>query len=87
MGYREMEETRLDKQGQIKFRSDRFYSSSDEWFFCVRRGPDQGTYMSRDVAENALKEFINNQQEQESKLRAERELLYNRKYGLTASTV
>jgi len=81
-----MEEAQLNKHGKIKFRADRFYSTNDEWFFCVRRGPDQGPYISRDMAENALRDFIKEQKDQESKIRAERELLYNRKFGITAST-
>lgn len=82
-----MEETQRAKQGQVKFRTDRFYCSENEWYFCIRRGPDQGPYLSRDLAENALQDFIREQKEQESRLRAERELLYNRKYGLSPSAI
>lgn len=80
-------EDRLDSNGQVKFRTDRFFSTNNEWYFCIRRGPDQGPFENREMAENALKKFIQDQKEVESKLRAERELLYNRKYGISATTV
>ena len=78
-------EDRLDNDRPINFRTDRFISTNEEWFFCIRRGPDQGPYNSRELAENALKKFIQDQKEMESRIRAERELLYNRKYGITAT--
>jgi len=79
-------EDRLESEGQIKFRTDRFYSTNSEWYFCVRRGPDQGPFVDRSSAENALIQFIQEQKEMESRLRAERELLYNRKFGVAATT-
>jgi len=45
------------------FRSDRFHCENGQWYFAVRRGPDQGPYASREEAEAALERFLGEQQE------------------------
>ena len=52
-------------------RNERFYCMNDEWFFAIRRGPDQGPYPSRDVAQAALKKFIAEELAIERRLEAE----------------
>jgi hypothetical protein len=52
---------RKGETGNIPFRSGRFYSVGNEWYFAVRRGMDQGPYNSRQEARTALAEFINDQ--------------------------
>lgn len=57
--------------GNIPFRSDRFFCIDGEWFFAIRRGPDQGPYASRDAAREALKRFIEDQLSVERRQQAE----------------
>lgn len=52
---------RKGESGRVPFRSGRFYSVGNEWFFAVRRGIDQGPYESREKAREALVDFINDQ--------------------------
>ena len=56
------------------FRSDRFYCVNDEWYFAIRRGPDQGPYPSKEAAQAALKKFIAEELVLERRLEAERQL-------------
>ncbi len=46
------------KSGTPPFRSDRFYCEDGQWFFAIRRGPDQGPFASREAAEAALETFL-----------------------------
>ncbi len=57
--------------GYPPFRSDRFYTEDGQWYFAIRRGPDQGPFASREAAEAALEAFIAEQQAQERRQRAE----------------
>lgn len=41
------------------FRSERMFSIGHEWFYATREGVDQGPFLSREQAENALSNFIN----------------------------
>ncbi len=56
------------------FRSDRFYTENGQWYFAIRRGPDQGPYASREDAEAALEIFLAEQLGKERRRRAERHL-------------
>ena len=49
---------RLNEDKTAPYRSDRFYCVNDEWYFAIRRGPDQGPYPSQESAQAALKKFI-----------------------------
>lgn len=55
------ETIRHGEQGKIPFRSGRFYCIDDEWWFSIRRGPDQGPYPSQSDARKSLIEFLNDQ--------------------------
>lgn len=45
----------------IPFRTGRFYSVENEWWFAIRRGPDQGPYESKVAAKKSLIGYINDQ--------------------------
>ncbi len=59
----------------MSFRNDRFYCVNNEWFFSIRRGPDQGPYSSKEEAQLALKSFIADQRCKQRERQAEQELL------------
>ena len=40
------------------YRSGRFYSIDNEWYFSVRETEDQGPFSSKLTAENSLKTYI-----------------------------
>jgi hypothetical protein len=65
---------RLNEDKAALYRSDRFYCVNDEWYFAIRRGPDQGPYSSKEAAQAALKKFIAEELAQERRLQAERQL-------------
>jgi len=52
---------RYGEQGTVQFRSGRFYCIDNEWWFAIRRGPDQGPYPSRAAARQSLIDFLNDQ--------------------------
>jgi len=52
---------RHGEQGSIPFRSGRFYCVGNEWWFAIRRGPDQGPYPSKAAAKVSLIEYLNDQ--------------------------
>jgi len=56
------------------FRSDRFYCEEGQWYFAIRRGPDQGPYASREAAEAALEAFLAEQLGKERRRRFEARL-------------
>ncbi len=56
------------------FRSDRFYTEDGQWYFAIRRGPDQGPFPSREDAEAALEAFLAEQLGKERRQRAGRHL-------------
>ncbi|TDX99311.1 DUF6316 family protein [Thiohalophilus thiocyanatoxydans] len=64
---------RHGEEGAVLYRSSRFYTIDSEWWFAIRRGPDQGPYPSRASARQALIEFLNNQFESERQLQQDRE--------------
>ena len=65
---------RINESAAATFRSDRLYNVNEDWYFAIRRGPDQGPYLSKEAAQDALKEFIKNQLALERRLQAERQL-------------
>lgn len=71
---------RHGETGAVQFRSERFYKISDEWWFAIRRGPDQGPYPTRTAARKALIKFINDQIEFERQLLQDHEQLSYRHY-------
>lgn len=65
---------RLNEDKSAPYRSDRFYCINDEWYFAIRRGPDQGPYPSKEAALAALRKFIAEELGLEQRLEAERQL-------------
>jgi hypothetical protein len=53
--------SRHGEKGSVPFRSVRFYTLDSEWWFAIRRGPDQGPYPNQDSAKQALVEYLNDQ--------------------------
>jgi hypothetical protein len=64
---------RINENKAAPYRSDRFYCVNDEWYFAIRRGPDQGPYPSKESALAALKKFIAEELALERRLEAERQ--------------
>ena len=52
---------RRGEKSVYPFRSARFFSVKDEWWFAIRRGVDQGPYPSKATAKQALIEYLNDQ--------------------------
>jgi hypothetical protein len=65
---------RQNEDKAAPYRSDRFYCVNDEWYFAIRRGPDQGPYPSKEAAQVALKKFIAEELVLERRLEADRQL-------------
>ncbi|MDZ7805334.1 DUF6316 family protein [Thiohalophilus sp.] len=68
----------LNRHGEmdaVQPRSERFYNIADEWWFAIRRGPDQGPYPTQSAARQALIEYINDQLAFEKQLQEGREQL------------
>lgn len=66
---------RHGEQGAIPFRSGRYYSIDSEWWFAIRRGPDQGPYVTKSAARQGLIEYINDQFTFEKQMQQERKML------------
>ncbi len=66
---------RHTEKGAIPFRSGRYYSIGNEWWFAIRRGPDQGPYVTKAAAKQGLIEYLNDQFEFERHLHRDREIL------------
>ncbi|OZG71456.1 hypothetical protein BTA51_21210 [Hahella sp. CCB-MM4] len=49
---------RAGENGATPFRTDRFFSVSDKWYFSTREGFDSGPYASKLRAEEGLKRFL-----------------------------
>jgi len=43
---------------QARFRANRLFSSGSAWYFSTREGQDQGPFISKEQAEQAISEFI-----------------------------
>ena len=69
------QKNRYEEKGAIPFRTGRFYSVGNEWWFAIRRGPDQGPYETKSAAKQALVEYLNDQFKFEKHLQRDRELL------------
>lgn len=50
---------RQNEFGSIPFRSDRFFTVGDKWYFTTREGFDSGPYANRERAEKSLQRFLN----------------------------
>ena len=59
---------RHGENGGVPFRTGRYYTIDNEWWFAIRRGPDQGPYDSKSAARKALIEYLNDQFEFEKHL-------------------
>lgn len=66
---------RHGEQGAIPFRTGRFYCVDSEWWFAIRRGPDQGPYSTKTQAKQSLIEYLNDQFTFEKHLKRDRLLL------------
>jgi hypothetical protein len=53
-----MNRARKGEARGFPFRSERMFSVGHEWFYATREGIDQGPFLSRNQAENALSSFI-----------------------------
>ena len=49
---------RTGENGSAPFRTDRFFSVSDKWYFSTREGFDSGPYANKGRAEEGLKRFL-----------------------------
>ena len=63
---------RMNEATVAPFRNDRFYSIQDQWYFAIRRGPDQGPYPTKAAAHEALRKFIEEELRLERRMQAER---------------
>ncbi len=51
-------EQRKGEQGDIPFRSDRFFCVGNKWYFSTREGFDSGPYANKERAEMSLNRFL-----------------------------
>ena len=49
---------RKGEDKESPYRSGRFYSVANEWYFCVREKMDQGPYITKDLAKQGLKNYL-----------------------------
>jgi len=56
-----MKSKRFGEEGPVPYRTERIYSVGNEWFFSVRKGPDQGPFKTEDEAKKAMVEFVSDQ--------------------------
>lgn len=49
---------RKGEDGNVPFRSDRFFCAGNRWYFSTREGFDSGPYASKERAEASLERFI-----------------------------
>ena len=66
---------RHGEQGAVPFRTGRFYCVGNEWWYAIRRGPDQGPYPTKAAAKQSLIEFLNDQFQFEKHLQQEKFVL------------
>jgi len=67
--------SRHTEKGAIPFRSGRFYSVDNEWWFAIRRGVDHGPYTTKATAKQGLIEYLNEQFTFAKNMKADRMLL------------
>ena len=53
-----MEKRRSGDKTAQPYRTSRFYTIANEWFFSVRETADQGPFMSKENAEEGLEIYI-----------------------------
>ena len=53
-----MEKRRSGDSTAQPYRTSRFYTVANEWFFSVRETTDQGPFMSKERAEEGLEVYI-----------------------------
>jgi len=46
------------EQGQVPFRSSRFFNVGTKWYFATREGFESGPYADRHRAESSLQRFL-----------------------------
>jgi hypothetical protein len=49
---------RVGENGNVPFRSDRFFCAGSKWYFSTREGFDSGPYANKERAEVSLNRFI-----------------------------
>ncbi len=52
------DENRNGENGDVPFRSNRFFCVGNKWYFSTREGFDSGPYANRERAESSLSHFI-----------------------------
>lgn len=58
MGEQVSLEHRSGEQGEIPFRSSRFFSVGNKWYFSTREGFDSGPYADKERAAQSLQSFL-----------------------------
>lgn len=59
MKMEQSKDIRVGEKQASPYRSGRFYSVDNEWYFAVRENKDQGPFGSKLSAENGLKVYLN----------------------------
>ena len=49
---------RTGESGQAPFRTNRFFTVADKWYFSTREGFDSGPYGDKSQAEEGLRRFL-----------------------------
>jgi len=49
---------RNEEQGEVPFRSNRFFNVGTKWYFATREGFNSGPYDNRKRAETSLQRFL-----------------------------
>jgi len=49
---------RATEQGEVPFRSSRFFNVGTKWYFATREGFDSGPYANKQRAETSLLRFL-----------------------------
>ncbi len=49
---------REGERGSVPFRTDRFFTVAEKWYFSTREGFDSGPYANKLRAEEGLKRFL-----------------------------
>lgn len=49
---------REQEQGDVPFRSNRFFNVGSQWYFATREGFDSGPYANKQRAETSLERFL-----------------------------
>ncbi len=56
-----MKSNRFGENGPVPYRTERIYNVGGEWFFSVRKGHEQGPFVSDEEAKAAMVAFISEQ--------------------------